>query len=96
MQGYRPSPLSTAEIVLSPAILELTERLAHNIHEVWAQGRLAEGWCYGPQRDDVKKEHPSLVPYEQLSESEKEYDRNTALQTLKTMIALGYSIEKAR
>ncbi len=94
MPDYQPAPLSTEHIVLSPAILELTERLAENIHEVWAQGRMAEGWRYGPQRDDAKKEHPSLVPYEQLSESEKEYDRSTALQTLKTMIALGYSIEK--
>lgn len=94
MQDYQPAPLATAHIELSPTILELTEQLAQNIHEVWAQGRMADGWRYGPQRDDAKKEHPSLVPYDQLSESEKEYDRSTALQTLKTMIALGYSIEK--
>ena len=96
MQNYRPNPLPTDDIVLSSAILELTERLAENIHEVWSQGRLNEGWRYGPQRDDAKKEHPSLIPYDQLSESEKEYDRSTALQTLKTMIALGYRIEKVR
>lgn len=95
MQDYQPQPLATADIVLSQAILELTEQLAQNIHEVWAQGRMAEGWRHGPQRDDARKEHPSLVPYEQLSESEKEYDRSTALHTLKTMIALGYRIEKA-
>ncbi|HEY0073677.1 MAG TPA: RyR domain-containing protein [Abditibacteriaceae bacterium] len=95
MQDYRPSPLPTENIALDDAILELTEKLARNIHEVWAQGRVSEGWRYGPQRDDAQKEHPSLVPYEQLSESEKDYDRNTALQTLKTMIALGYRIEKA-
>ncbi len=94
MQNYRPNPLLTDGIVLSPTILELTERLAENIHEVWSQGRLNDGWRYGPQRDDAKKEHPSLIPYNQLSESEREYDRSTALQTLKTMIALGYRIEK--
>lgn len=94
MQNYQPHPLATDDIELSPSILEMTEKLAENIHEVWAQNRISEGWRYGPQRDDAKKEHPSLVPYDQLSESEKAYDRSTALQTLKTMIALGYSIEK--
>ena len=95
MQDYKPSPLPTTGVELSPEILELTEQLAQNIHEVWSQGRMAQGWRFGPQRDDAKKEHPSLVPYEQLSESEKDYDRSTALQTLKTMIVLGYRIEKA-
>ena len=95
MTSYQPQPLPTAHIALLPHILELTEQLAQNIHEVWAQGRIDEGWRYGAQRDDIKKEHPSLIPYDQLSESEKEYDRQTALQTLKTMIALGFRIEKA-
>ena len=94
MPEYKPAPLPTDDIKLPEGIAELTEKLAENIHEVWAQGRLAEGWKFGPQRDDNKKEHPSLIPYEQLSESEKQYDRNTALQTLKTIISLGYRIEK--
>jgi RyR domain len=92
--SYEPEPLDTSAIVLSAEILALTEMLARNTHDVWARQRIAEGWRYGPQRDDARKEHPGLVPYEELSDSEKEYDRNTALQTLQAIIALGYRIEK--
>jgi len=69
----------------------LTELLARNNHDIWAQKRLAEGWTCGP-RNDALKQNPCLVPYEELPESEKEYDRQTAIQTLKTIVALGYRI----
>lgn len=91
---YNPSPKDTSGIALSEELLELTEKIAENVHETWAAGRIAEGWIYGPQRDDAKKQTPCLVPYEQLSESEKDYDRKTALETLKMIIALGYTVEK--
>ena len=86
--------MDTSHVVLSDDLSDLTEMLARNTHEVWSSQRLAEGWRYGPERDDQKKEHPGLVPYEQLSESEREYDRNTALETLKVILALGYRIDK--
>ncbi|MGO9269334.1 MAG: RyR domain-containing protein [Terriglobia bacterium] len=92
---YEPRPLDTSSVKLTEDILQLTELLARNTHEIWARQRLADGWRYGPNRDDDRKEHPSLVPYETLPESEKEYDRNTALETLRTLIALGYQVEKA-
>ncbi len=91
---YRPVPRDTSGVKLPREISELTELLASNTHENWARQRMADGWRYGPKRDDEKKEHPSLVPYEQLSESEKEYDRTTAMETVKTILALGYRIEK--
>jgi hypothetical protein len=72
-------------VKLTDGILELTELLARNAHDIWARQRVADGWRYGPRRDDARKEHPSLVPYEELSESEKAYDRNVALQIVKTM-----------
>jgi hypothetical protein len=90
--NYIPRPIDTSRVSLPPPIVELTERLAENAHEVWAQERLAQGWTYGPQRNDTLRQHPSLVPYQQLPESEKVYDRNTAMQTLKAIIALGYRI----
>ena len=93
--GYEPRPIDTSGVELPPDVLELAERLAEHVHDVWSCQRLAEGWRYGPQRDDRRKEHPDLVPYAALSESEKDYDRNTALQTLAAIIALGYRIEKA-
>lgn len=91
---YIPNPISTNDVTLSSEILELSEKIAENVHEVWAQSRIAEGWTYGPQRDDTKKEHPCLVPYNELPEIEKEYDRNTSQETLKLIIKLGFKIEK--
>jgi hypothetical protein len=89
---YKPKPIDTSNIQLQKDILDLREKLAENIHEIWAQQRIIEGWTYGKERNDKRKEHPGLVPYSQLSESEKEYDRNTAIETLKTITSLGYTI----
>ena len=91
---YKPNPINTSDITLSKDLLELTEKIAENVHEVWAEGRMQEGWTYGIVRDDAKKETPCLVPYNDLPESEKEYDRNTALETIKLIIKLGYGIKK--
>ena len=95
MKTYTPKPIDTSEIELSKELLELTEKLAENTHDVWAAGRIKQGWKYGEKRDDNKKETPCLVPYDELPESEKEYDRNTAIETLKLIIKLGYIIEKS-
>ena len=94
MSTYKPEPLDTGDIQLSNDLLALTEKIAENVHEVWSVGRIAEGWTYGEKRDDKLKQTPCLVPYSMLPESEKEYDRKTALDTLKLVIALGYKIEK--
>ena len=91
---YKPKPIDTSDIELDGEILELGELIARNVHEVWSEGRIKEGWSYGEERDDADKKHPCLVPYEELPESEKEYDRNTATQTLKLIIKLGYKITK--
>ena len=91
---YTPNPVNTDNIELPKELLELTEKIAENVHDNWAVGRIKEGWTYGEKRDDAKKTTPCLVPYSDLSESEKEYDRTTALQTLKLIVALGYRIEK--
>ena len=91
---YTPKPMDTKNVELEGEILELSEELAKNTHEVWAAGRIKEGWIYGESRDDAKKEHPCLVPYEQLPDGEKEYDRRTALETLRLIKLLGYDITK--
>ncbi len=91
---YKPNPIDTSDVILPADLLELTEQIAENVHETWSEGRIAEGWVYGEKRDDVRKTTPCLVPYDALSESEKEYDRRTALNTLKLIVALGYRIEK--
>ncbi len=91
---YKPSPIDTSKIKLPSDLLELTEKIAENVHENWSVGRIAEGWTYGEERDDKKKTTPCLVPYSELPEEEKAYDRNTALQTLKLIVAMGYKISK--
>lgn len=90
---YQPQPVDTSGVVLPPGITALTERLARNAHEVWARQRMAGGWRWGAARDDVRREHPSLIPYDHLSESERDIDRQVALETIKTILALGYRIE---
>ena len=91
---YTPKPIDTSDIILAETIMELSEQPAKNTHEVWAEGRIKDGWVYGEERNDAEKKHPCLIEYENLSESEKEYDRRTAIETLKLIVKLGYKIEK--
>ena len=91
---YTPNPVNTDEIDLPEELLTLMEVIAENVHENWSAARIAEGWTYGAERSDANKQTPCLVPYDQLPEIEKEYDRRTALETLKLIVALGYRIEK--
>lgn len=94
MNEYKPTPLDTSKVKLPEDILELAELLATNTHDNWAQGRMNQGWTWGPERNDQKKETPCMVSYPNLPESEKEYDRVTALETLKAIYLLGYRIDK--
>jgi hypothetical protein len=94
--SYQPRPIDTSHIELSPEICQLTEKLAENVHDLWAAKRLAEGWTFGPKMDENLKQLPLLVPYAELRESEKQYDRDLALATLKAILALGYRIEPPR
>ena len=89
---YQPRPIDTSGVALPTELAPLIERLAENSHDLWARQRLSQGWTFGPQRDDARKLHPCLVPYDQLPESEKEYDRITALGALKAILKLGYRI----
>lgn len=92
MKDYIPQPIDTSDVRLPDKLEQLAEMLAENVHEVWASNRMKEGWRYGATRDDSKKQHPCLVPYDQLPESEKDYDRDTSRQTLKMIIKLGFKI----
>ena len=92
---YIPMPIDTADVEIGQDILELAELHARNTHEVWAANKIREGWKYGPVLDRDARTHPSLVAYEELPESEKDYDRRTSQETLKVLIRLGYQIERA-
>ena len=93
-EKYIPKPIDTADVVLPEELQPLIEKMAKNVHEVWAQSRMEQGWTYGEERSDALKQHPCLIPYEELPEVEKAYDRDTALGTLKLISKLGFKIEK--
>jgi hypothetical protein len=89
---YKPDPIDTSRVVLGSELKALTERLSQNAHDVWARQRLADGWRWGPERNDARKEHPGLIAYDRLTDSEKELDRKTAMETLRAILALGFRI----
>lgn len=92
--NYTPQPIDTKDVMLPEELNTLAELIAKNVHEVWSAGRMADGWIYGEERNDALRQHPCLVPYEELSEEEKEYDRNTSQETLKLIMKLGFKIVK--
>ena len=93
-KNYIPQPVDTSDVKLPAELNELVEMIAENVHEVWAQSRMEQGWVYGEERNDELKQHPCLIPYEELPEIEKAYDRDTALGTLRLISKLGFRITK--
>ena len=94
MKTYTPKPIDLSDVELTEDLNDLREAIAENAHEIWAENRQAEGWTYGPQRDDKLKQTPDMVPYSQLPEGEKEYDREMAMKTIKLLKKLGYDLIK--
>lgn len=93
-EHYTPQPVDTKDVVLPEDLMSLAEEMAKNVHEIWSETRIAQGWTYGPERNDAEKKHPCLVPYDELPEEEKVYDRNTSVETLKFIISRGFVIKK--
>jgi len=91
LSHYQPQPIDTSQVKLT-GLLPLAEMLARNLHEVWAQLRIQEGWTYGPSRDDARKLHPCLVPFEELSDADQAHDRAMIAEILKAAIALRFRI----
>ncbi len=91
---YEPKPIDLSNIKLPEHLIDIIEILAKNTHNVWAETRINDGWRYGEKRDDLLKHHPCLLPYEDIPESEKEYDRTISLNVIKLIKNLGYKIEK--
>ena len=92
---YIPQPVDTSDVLLPEELQSLVEEMSKNVHDVWAQTRIEQGWSYGKNRNDELKTHPCMVAYEDLPEEEKEYDRNTSIGTLKLILKLGFKITKA-
>ncbi len=92
--NYVPQPVDTSNIQLPEELNVLIEQMAENVHEVWAKSRIDQGWTYGEERSDVLQQHPCLIPYGDLPEIEKAYDRDTAIGTLKFISKMGFKISK--
>lgn len=92
--NYRPNPIESSDKKLPDELNVLVEKMAKNVHDIWAKNRLEQGWTYGKTRNDELKQHPCLIAYEDLSEEEREYDRNTAIGTLNLILKLGFKISK--
>nr|CAD7437731.1 unnamed protein product [Timema bartmani] len=90
--AFVPTPVDTSAITLPTYVESIRDRLAENIHEMWAMNKIEAGWIYGERRDDIRKIHPCLIQFERLPPAEKRYDSQLAVQTLKTILALGYYI----
>lgn len=91
-RNYTPQPIDTSDVELPKELETLVEQMSKNVHEVWAETRIKQGWTHGPERNDELKTHPCLISYEELPEEEKEYDRNTSVETLKLILKLGFEI----
>lgn len=94
-RNYTPQPVDTSDVILPEEMNALVEKMAENVHDIWAQSRMKQGWKYGAERNDILKQHPCLVAYNDLPETEKAYDRDTAVETLKLILKLGFKIVKA-
>ena len=93
--NYTPQPIDTTDVILPEELEQLVEEMSKNVHEIWAETRIKQGWKYGEERNDNLKTHPCLVPYEDLTDEEKDDDRNTSISTLKLIMKLGFKISKA-
>ncbi len=93
-ENWHPAPVDFGGVTLPDELVPLIELLAENVHNVWASERLREGWTYAPVRNNQHKQTPLLGPYQALPESEKAYDRNTVLETLRGIRYYGFEIKK--
>ncbi|TSO67486.1 Ryanodine receptor 3 [Bagarius yarrelli] len=87
--SFIPTPVDTSQIVMPPHLEKVRDRLAENIHELWAINKIELGWSYGKIRDDNKRHHPCLVDFSKLPETERNYNLQMSTETLKTLLALG-------
>ena len=92
--NYTPHPIDTKDVALPQEHNALAEDIGTSVHEVRSEDRMKDGWTYGEERNDAEKKHPCLVPYEELSEEEKEYDRNTSVETIKLILKLGFKFSR--
>lgn len=91
--GYKPAPLDLSAVVLTPKLEELVDQLAENTHNLWAKERIQQGWTYGLNEDAENLRSPHLVPYSKVDEAIKKANRDTASETVRTLLVYGYNLD---
>ena len=91
--SFVPKPIEVSDINLPPSYSHIMENIAEYLHDVWAVNKIDYGWGYGHVRNDERKLHPDLIPYSQMTESQKKWDLELAEKTIQTLKALGYDIK---
>lgn len=91
--GYKPAPLDLSAITLNVKMEELVDQLSENTHNLWAKERIQQGWTYGLNEDPDMFRSPHLVPYGKVDEAIKKANRDTASETVRTLLVYGYVID---
>jgi ryanodine receptor 2 len=91
--GYKPAPLDLSAGILNPKMEELIDQLAENTHNLWAKERIQQSWTYGLNEDSENRRSPHLVPYSKVDEAIKKANRDTASETVRTLLVYGYLLD---
>ncbi|XP_065399167.1 ryanodine receptor 2 isoform X2 [Macaca fascicularis] len=94
--NFNPQPVDTSNITIPEKLEYFINKYAEHSHDKWSMDKLANGWIYGEIYSDSSKVQPLMKPYKLLSEKEKEIYRWPIKESLKTMLAWGWRIERTR
>uniref|UniRef100_A0A8D2L723 Ryanodine receptor 3 n=1 Tax=Varanus komodoensis TaxID=61221 RepID=A0A8D2L723_VARKO len=94
--NFDPKPINTANFTLPEKLEYIVNKYAEHTHDKWACDKSNGGWRYAASLDDNMKTHPLIRPFKTLPEKEKEIYRWPARESLKTMLVMGWSLERTK
>ncbi|XP_030255117.1 ryanodine receptor 2 isoform X5 [Sparus aurata] len=94
--NFTPQPADTANVTVPEKLDYFITRYAEHIHEKWCIEKFSNGWSFGEQMCEISKSHTLLKPYKSLTEKDKEAYGWPVRESLKTMLAWGWSIDRIR
>uniref|UniRef100_A0A8C5JG28 Ryanodine receptor 2 n=1 Tax=Junco hyemalis TaxID=40217 RepID=A0A8C5JG28_JUNHY len=94
--NFNPQPVDTSNITIPEKLEYFINKYAEHAHDKWSMEKFANGWTYGETFSESAKVQPLMKQYKLLSEKEKEIYRWPIKESLKTMLAWGWRIERTR
>eukprot|EP00076_Gallus_gallus_P039270 XP_025004808.1 ryanodine receptor 2 isoform X7 [Gallus gallus] len=94
--NFNPQPVDTSNITIPEKLEYFINKYAEHSHDKWSMEKFANGWTYGETYSESAKVQPLMKQYKLLSEKEKEIYRWPIKESLKTMLAWGWRIERTR